>query len=891
MKRAKKLLVTLLILTFVLSAMSIGFAAEEKLPSEVVRAKALGILKGDDQGNLNLDKPITRAEALALVIRISGLESSAELMKGQTRFSDVGTDPGLEWATGYINLGVGQDIINGYPDGTFRGRNTVTYAEMAKMILYAMNYGVTVEGAPWPAGVMGKADDLDMFDGVNALPNIPAVRGDVVKIIDNSLEINHLKQTGFGDFKQYEEDIGKTFLSKLKVEEKDEVVVTDIPRTDDKLKKNEIKLDGKKYKVLADVDFEELFGQEVTVFLNKDDEIISIEIDSEFYYDALKEVTKKKLKLVDAGDKYDIDAKAVVYIDGEKEDLDALSDEYDYAKVVLNDDGDVAFIDAYSWDGFLVVEEVDDDVLYAYDEELDIEDFTIVKDGKAIDADDLEEGDIFFYNEGAEFAEVFNKTVEGKVKRVFTDKMEVNGKDYKFGSAKYLDGSKLVNFDEVAADEMREEGEEVTLFLSRAGDLVFVIGERGEVETGTVVGYLYKDLDKIKVGRDTLYYIDIVNENGEVVNYEVDVEDVDKGNFSSNSDSKVLDKGQLVKLDIDSDGDVVGIWKADEDEDDFKAEEFDSDYETDDKYINGYRVKSSTVVFLVQKFLEDGDKKDIKVVKWGDIEDFEKIHEEITIDDQAVKSVVYYNDKNYATYIVAVKTDVDEETDDYTAVITGIDELKGNKNEYRITAFVDGKEETFYTKKDPKGNGNNGVFEFKMNNDKFKLGVIKVNKSTGLVDEVEKLDGNEDYVEVTVEGRSVSSKTITVGSDDYRLVDDSYVFDALKKDVKKATLRDISEGDKVVLVLDAKGTKFVKYVILTDDKSGDNGEDEKPEGAVEYKGTVELDGNTYITLGDNTYPFTGELPGGIKKGDYVIATFVTIRGELVVTEIKLADEG
>jgi hypothetical protein len=188
MKRAKKLLVTLLVLTFVLSIMSVGFAAEEeKLPSEVIRAQALDILRGDDQGNLNLDKPITRAEALALVIRISGLESSAELMKGQTIFSDVSSDPGLQWATGYINLGVGQGIINGYPDGTFKGRNTVTYAEMAKMLLYAMNYGVTVEGAPWPAGVMGKADDLGLFDKVNALPDVPALRGDVVKMIDNCL--------------------------------------------------------------------------------------------------------------------------------------------------------------------------------------------------------------------------------------------------------------------------------------------------------------------------------------------------------------------------------------------------------------------------------------------------------------------------------------------------------------------------------------------------------------------------------------------------------------------------------------------------------------------------------------------------------------------------------
>ena len=193
MKKARKLLVTLLVLAFVLSTFNVGFAAEaeEKLPAEVVRAQALGILRGDEKGNLNLDKPVTRAEALALIVRISGLEASAELMKGQTQFADVNTDPSLQWATGYINLGVGQGIINGYPDGTFKGNGQVTYAEMAKMLLYAMNYGVTVEGGVWPAAVMGKAADLKLFDKVNAVPNVPALRGDVVKMIDNSLTFLH----------------------------------------------------------------------------------------------------------------------------------------------------------------------------------------------------------------------------------------------------------------------------------------------------------------------------------------------------------------------------------------------------------------------------------------------------------------------------------------------------------------------------------------------------------------------------------------------------------------------------------------------------------------------------------------------------------------------------
>ena len=357
MKKARKLLVTLLVLTFVLSSFSVGFAAdaEEKLPTEVVRAQALGILKGDAQGNLNLDKPITRAEALAIIIRVSGLETSAELMKGQTKFADVNPDPSLEWATGYINLGVGQGIINGYPDGTFRGNANVTYAEMAKMILYAMNYGVTVEGAPWPAGVMGKADDLGLFDKVSSAPDAPAIRGDVVKMIDNSLTIKHLEQTGYGDLKQYVEG-DKTFLSKMDVDELEDVRVTEIARVNDKLDDDEIELteydkNGKKedsniYTLIADVNPEAIFGLKVDAWVNDDDEVFFVDVatdEKDILLDTVDESDKKEITLkdVDKTYKWIEDTEPIVYRNFEEIALDKIPEDA-YGKVVL-ERGHVAF--------------------------------------------------------------------------------------------------------------------------------------------------------------------------------------------------------------------------------------------------------------------------------------------------------------------------------------------------------------------------------------------------------------------------------------------------------------------------------------------------------------------------------------------------------------------
>jgi hypothetical protein len=816
MKKARKLLVALLVLTFLLGTFNVGFvaAADEKLPSHVVRALGLGYLKGYGDGQLKLDQPITRAEALAFIVRISGMEKSAELMKGQTKFADVNSDPSLQWATGYINLGVGHGIINGYPDGTFKGNAQVTYAEMAKMLLYAMNYGVTVEGGVWPVAVMGKAESLGVFNKVNASPNVPAVRGDVVKMIDNCLGIHHLIQKGYGDLAFYEEDPNTTFLTKMNVEEI-EGSVTAIPRVDDKLKADRIKIGNVRYKLVADADKEELFGQKVTAYVveneDDDDEIIFINIDSEYFYDALKDVSSTELTLVDADEDYDIASGADVYIDGEKKSPSDLASEYDYAKIVLNEDGEVEFIDAYNWEGYLVVEEVEDEVVYGYGDELDVEDFTIVKDGKVISVDDVKEGDILFFNSkaGDGYAEVFNKTVEGEIEKVLTGKIVVNDKDYKyandFGTAKYLDGNKLKDFNDDVAEEMEDEGGKVTLFLDRKGKLVYVVGDRGVSAKSTVVGYLYDDMKIYKSRGQSYLAIDIVNENGKVVSYDVRVKDVDDHNLDLTGKTDgdvVVDKDQLIKLKVDADGDVVEIWKAGAT--DFSVKDFNDNYDVDDKYIEGKRVKSSTVVFLVEEYLDSDDEDDIEVVQWADIDDFEKIYEV----NGSIKSKVYFDDKNYATYIIAVKTDVDDKTDDVKALITSMDKVKGT-NQYRIKAFIDGVQKTIFTKDDSSiSSVIDSVYQ-------YRAATLAVNKASGNVDRITEIDP---AVEDAVEARSISDKTIKVNGKVYYLVDDYQVFDATDPDdVEKITLRDIEVGDKVQIILDSAGTRFVRFVILTDE--------------------------------------------------------------------------
>lgn len=92
-----------------------------------------GIIAGYKDGTFKPESYVTRAEfaklvVLAINIPVSDATSSS--------FSDVAAD---HWALRYIEAAKNGGIINGYAGGTFRPENKVTRAEIAKMVLAAIN--------------------------------------------------------------------------------------------------------------------------------------------------------------------------------------------------------------------------------------------------------------------------------------------------------------------------------------------------------------------------------------------------------------------------------------------------------------------------------------------------------------------------------------------------------------------------------------------------------------------------------------------------------------------------------------------------------------------------------------------------------------------------------
>ncbi len=187
-------------LVFPSSPMSTNAAAASYAQPYLDKLVQWDVLRGDENGNLNPDRPITRAEFTAMINRSYGYtepgtlnfsdvrpdswyaddisiaqhagyftgtsattaEPESNLTREQamvllaksgrldviageiTEFSD-GRDFS-SWGKGYVKAAVRQGLINGYPDGTFRPKNPITRAEMSCLLCNALGTLVNTGG-------------------------------------------------------------------------------------------------------------------------------------------------------------------------------------------------------------------------------------------------------------------------------------------------------------------------------------------------------------------------------------------------------------------------------------------------------------------------------------------------------------------------------------------------------------------------------------------------------------------------------------------------------------------------------------------------------------------------------------------------------------------------
>lgn len=145
--------------------------------------KQLGILKGYTDGTLKLEKPISRAEVATIMVRVRGYENNSINLEG-IDFTDVERS---NWAYLNIQNAYKLEIIQGYPDLSFKPLNDISYAEVIAIMINTLGYKNDVVGN-WPENYINKARELGVIPiNSNEDPEKVITRGEMSLIVWDTL--------------------------------------------------------------------------------------------------------------------------------------------------------------------------------------------------------------------------------------------------------------------------------------------------------------------------------------------------------------------------------------------------------------------------------------------------------------------------------------------------------------------------------------------------------------------------------------------------------------------------------------------------------------------------------------------------------------------------------
>lgn len=186
-----KRFVNVLVIVMFLSIFNISvFASKDNGLEKVNFLKEKEIIDGYPDGSLGLEKNLKRSEITKILVYSLGDKNKAiELQGKEMPFSDVGKD---YWANGVISYAKNNmNLISGYPDGTFKGENNITNAELLKILVcHKKNLNTTaINNAKWPYDWIKWAEEENIC-GKNINPNAYANRKDAFQFLYNAIYSN-----------------------------------------------------------------------------------------------------------------------------------------------------------------------------------------------------------------------------------------------------------------------------------------------------------------------------------------------------------------------------------------------------------------------------------------------------------------------------------------------------------------------------------------------------------------------------------------------------------------------------------------------------------------------------------------------------------------------------
>lgn len=182
MRTLKKVLALSLVFAMAFTMMAgAAFKDQDKIDSslndDIQLLTALGVFKGDENGNFNPTDNVRRSEAAKMiyVLKNNGVDDGAVAFQGVSKYSDV---PVGHWAEGYINYCTNLGYMGGWQENgvqKFDPNGNVTGVELMKMLLCMIGYKADVQGYTgngWQTNVLVDAATSGL--SVNFTPSVYA---------------------------------------------------------------------------------------------------------------------------------------------------------------------------------------------------------------------------------------------------------------------------------------------------------------------------------------------------------------------------------------------------------------------------------------------------------------------------------------------------------------------------------------------------------------------------------------------------------------------------------------------------------------------------------------------------------------------------------------------
>lgn len=175
------LLIVSLLISLIISI--IPAVSAEEASYKVKTLQDLGIMTGDENGNLHLDRTVTRAEFITLMARASTHKDDT-ITVSSTLFTDVDKS---HWANGYINLAINQKWMIGFTDGSFRPNKEITLEEGCTALLRMIGYDTSSLVGFFPTAQLSKSEEIGLLDDMTLKQGNILTRMDCVDLFYNLL--------------------------------------------------------------------------------------------------------------------------------------------------------------------------------------------------------------------------------------------------------------------------------------------------------------------------------------------------------------------------------------------------------------------------------------------------------------------------------------------------------------------------------------------------------------------------------------------------------------------------------------------------------------------------------------------------------------------------------